>query len=496
MQGSVRDWDYQAAVSYVANREVPYHVSGEVSEAAFGPLLRSGVVNPFAPNSAEVLRQMQATQIVGQDSDNRASNYGADFKVTREVASLAAGPLAVAFGGEARRERLEMVNAEFLYTGDIVGGTGALPSFTASNRKVASLYAEANVPITGALEANLAVRTDHYSDFGTTTNPKLSLRWRASPQAVVRAAYGTGFRAPTLFELFLPVYDEGFVEGVSDPVRCPVTHSPDDCDTAFPGKTGGNPALKPEKSRQLNVGVVLEPAKGFSVSLDYYRVEVRELMSTITLDAALATYNVRKPPDAQYPDLPGPIEYLADFKYNVGTLTTSGSDIDLRWRFPATSMGQATLSVTGTYVIDYDVANGNTAAPEGAGRRGLTDGAVSRWRHYAMLDWSMGPWGATLAQNFQLGYKEVDRTTCADITQPLTRANCPGDRRVGSYSVLDLQGRYNGFASLSLSFGVRNLLDRAPPVSNQGSTFIVGVDPNYADARGRTWYAGARYAFK
>lgn len=496
LQGVLGAWDYQAALSYIANREVPYHSSGELSAAAFLPMVRNGIVNPFGPNAPEVIAQMRNAQIVGQDSDNRASHYGGDFRVSRELGSLPAGPIGIALGIEARRETLEMVNAEFLYTGDILGGAGALPSFTTSNRKVASAYGEVNAPLTDSLEANLAVRTDHYNDFGTTTNPKASLRWRASPQSVLRASYGSGFRAPTLFELYLPQFEDGLQEDLSDPIRCPVTHAPEDCHADYLQKSGGNPALQPEKSRQLNVGWVFEPVKGFSMSLDYYRVEVRNYTTQVNLDEMLARFNVRKPPDTQYPDLPGPIDYLTNYAFNLGTLTTSGSDIDLRWRLAPSAWGQVTLSLTGTYVDDYKLDHANSGAPQSAGRRAEGDGAIARWRHYAMIDWSRGPWGATIAQNFQSGYNEYDLLTCADVTLPLTRENCPGDRRVGSYSVWDLQGRYNGFAKASLSFGVRNVFDRAPPLSNQRNTFQVGMDPSYGDPRGRMFYASARYTFR
>lgn len=497
VQGTMGNWDYQGALSYIANREVPYHAGGEPSATAFLPLLRNGVINPFGPNTPQVLDQMRATQVIGQDSDNRASHYGGDFRMSSEMGSLRGGPIGVALGLEARRENLEMVNSEFLYTGDILGGGGAVPSFTSANRKVASIYAELNAPLTNALEATLAVRTDHYDDFGTTTNPKLSMRWRLSPQSLVRASYGTGFRAPTLYELFLPAYDEGLAETVSDPVRCPVTHADEDCLTDILVKTGGNRTLQAEKSKQLNAGIVFEPVRGFSVTLDYYRVEIRDYTTFASLDDMLLRYNVRKPPDTQYPDLPGPIDYLTDFKFNLGTLKTSGSDIDLRWRLPSSSWGQLTLSLTGTYLIDYKVSNTNAGLePEGAGRRGIEQGAVSRWRHYLMLDWNRGPWGATLAQNFQDGYAEVDLLSCADITLPTTRDNCPSDRHVASYSIVDLQGRYNGIKNLALSLGIRNLFDRAPPLTNQQRSFQVGTDPGYADPRGRMWYGAVRYSFK
>jgi iron complex outermembrane receptor protein len=481
-------------LSYAANRELPYDASGLVSAAAFAPLLASGVVNPFGPNAEDVLAQMRATQVTGRESDNRAIQYGADFKATRELVQLPAGPLAVALGVEGRRETLEMRNAEFLYTGDIIGGNGALPSIDEASRRVGSFFAEANVPIVAALEADLAVRADHYSDFGTTTNPKATLRWMASKQLLLRASYGSGFRAPTLYELYLPGYGVGTVTHVADPARCPATQAPEDCDAEFPVVKGGNADLQPEESRQLNAGLVLEPSRALSMAADYYRVRLTHVIAPMTLEAALDGYNVRGPPDPQHPGLPGPIEYLRNVPFNVASLETSGIDVDVRWRIPLRS-GRLSLSLAGTYVLTYEPDSSQPASPSGPGERAFGAGAIARWRHYAAVDWSRGPWGATLAQTFQSGYDEVDRATCAP-GRPAVPAFCTGERRVGSYSVLDLQGRYTGIPKLTLAVGVRNLLDRAPPTTTQTTTFQIGIDPTYADPRGRMWYGSLRYAFR
>ena len=153
--------------------------------------------------------------------------------------------------------------------------------------------------------------------------------------------------------------------------------------------------------------------------------------------------------------------------------------------------GRFTLNLTGTYVLEYDTGNTLTFNPTGPGRAGLAGGAISRWRHYASLDWTRGAWGATLAQNFQNGYSEPDLTTCDAFG-----GNCTADRRVGSHSIWDFQARYNGFRNLSIALGVRNLFDRAPPWTSQRGTFQVGYDPTYADPRGRTYYATVRYSFK
>jgi iron complex outermembrane receptor protein len=68
-------------------------------------------------------------------------------------------------------------------------------------------------------------------------------------------------------------------------------------------------------------------------------------------------------------------------------------------------------------------------------------------------------------------------------------------RRVGSMSLWDLQGTYTGFKSWTLTLGVRNIFDTNPPLTNQPTTFQVGFDPSYYDARARFVYTTIRYQF-
>jgi iron complex outermembrane receptor protein len=93
-----------------------------------------------------------------------------------------------------------------------------------------------------------------------------------------------------------------------------------------------------------------------------------------------------------------------------------------------------------------------------------------------------GAWNATLAQTFQEGYNEPDVVG--------------GARRVGSYSLVDLQTQYSGVRNVTLTLGVRNLFDRDPPLTNQNQAFQVGYDPTYADPRGRFLYASVAYSFR
>src|SRR5262249_45277723 len=159
-----------------------------------------------------------------------------------------------------------------------------------------------------------------------------------------------------LSDLFQPQNLEPNQSGVEDPVRCPVTGDYYDCGGGILLKVGGNPSLQPEKSQQVNAGVVIESIAGLSTSIDYYWVRVKNAINRVPTEVILGPdyaiwapdYVVRAPPDAQYPDLPGKIAYVVQYQTNVTTITTSGIDINLQWRGSPTSLGRFSLAVNGT----------------------------------------------------------------------------------------------------------------------------------------------------
>jgi iron complex outermembrane receptor protein len=235
---------------------------------------------------------------------------------------------------------------------------------------------------------------------------------------------------------------------------------------------------------------VFEPAPTTSIGIDWYRIEVKNLI--VQLDASTIFGNfafwaptnvVRRAPDANFPTLPGQVQFVIENLVNIGKQATTGIDVDFTHRTPNASWGRLTARLNGSYVMWWKQSTFESDAyPNFVGTRG-PDGAIPRWRHYASLDWTRGPFGLTFAQNFQLGYNEDDFVT-------------GGTRRVGDYTLYDLQGRWTGFRNVELRLGVRNLFDRAPPVSNQNNNFQVGYDPSYGDPRGRIFYGGVRVSFK
>ena len=81
------------------------------------------------------------------------------------------------------------------------------------------------------------------------------------------------------------------------------------------------------------------------------------------------------------------------------------------------------------------------------------------------------------------------------------RVRAVGNRRAGEHFNAGsrphrLQGRFTGLKYVRFELGVRNVFDRAPPVSTQNANFQVGYDPQYGDPRGRMYYGTVRVSFK
>jgi iron complex outermembrane receptor protein len=415
------------------------------------------------------------------------------LKTSGEIWKLPAGSLAMAVGVEARHESLDQNMAEAIQEGFITGYGGEIKNVSGSRNQWAA-FTEFNIPIVKNLEGDVAVRYDHYSDFGSTTNPKFSLRWQPVRTFLVRGSYGTGFLAPSLYQLFTPNITGVSQPGLSDPIRCPVTGDTGfDCNTQFGVLFGGNRALKPEESEQATFGVVFEPFPNTSFSVDYFKINLKDAItngiSPLTILGDLGQFGslvTRGPVDPNFPNLPGRITQLEQTYINLGALRIQGLDIEGRYRTPMQSWGRMTFDVSGTYYLRYDAQNpdGSYTGQVGTAFGTVVTGVIPRWKHYASLTWDQGPWSATLAQTYQSSY--TDQQT--DLDGNL--------RTVGSLSIWDLQGSYTGFKNLKLTLGVKNLFDRDPPKSNQQSTFIVGFDPSYYDPRARFVYGTVTYTFK
>ncbi len=504
VKGAFAGWDFDTGFLHSQSKVREQVNSGFPSQSQILPILNSGIVNPFGPNSATVDAQLRATNFVGDAFKIKSTIDSLQGKVSRELVTLPAGALAVAAGAEYRKEKYLFDANPTIQTGDISGYGGNFLN-TDKNRQVGAVFGEVVVPIVKGLEANAAIRWDKYEGVGNSTTPKVSLRWQPTKSFILRGSYGEGFRAPSLQDLYLPQTTGVTVPGLSDPLRCPTTKDGiRDCTTQFPIVNGGNTALKPEKSKNTTVGIVFEPTTNSSLTIDWFKVNLKDNIAngitptTIILNnqTAYGSLITRGQVDPAFPTLPGPITSISQTNINIGSVFVSGVDVDARFAFPAEDYGKFVLGLVGTYFNRYDTENPDGTISPGVGEvNGATGGLIPRWKHRLSVDWTLGPWSATLAQNWQSPYNDLLATF---IENPNANGEPLYQRRVKSYQTWDLNTTFSGFKDFKISVGVRNLFNTDPPYTNAGgqTSFQGGYDPQYGDPRGRFIYGTVTYAFK
>lgn len=312
------------------------------------------------------------------DLDDRQRVYLGAVKLDGPVVELPGGQLRIAVGAEYRRETFRQRG--------IYGGAQVPEDL---GRNIESVYGELFVPIFGpgneapmmhSLVLSLSGRFDHYSDFGSTTNPKIGLDWSPTAGLTLRGTYGTSFRAPGLRDVGATVgayyLSAGAVGGTAwrDPTRGAAQ-----VDTIL--VVGGNRNLQPEEARTFSLGADFRPVAlpNFHASLTFYDIHYTNVIATpggsiVFTDPTFASVIFRNPSAAQLSSLlalgvpvnfvPGSLPTIGnalDFRQgNFGVRDTNGLDFDIGYRQP-TGFGALYAGLAGNYILNFDTRLSPTA---------------------------------------------------------------------------------------------------------------------------------------
>lgn len=495
LNGNLSGWDYETAFSYNENK-VSENLRGYSDGNLITAGVLNGVINPYGPQSAAGAALIASAALDGNVQNAKGTTTGVDFHASRELGDWmhAGRAAAIAVGAEGRHEKfLSAANAD--YASKVVASTGIDPeSRNEGSRNVYAGYAELNVPLLSTLDVTAAVRYDKYSDFGSTTNPKLGFRWQPAKAVLVRGSFSTGFRAPSLYEIHSAnTYTNSSI--YNDPINCPGgVHidgkSPSaNCGQQFQVLTGGNSNLSPEKSKNATLGFVVEPINNLTLGADIWAVDLKHVIGTLSQDDVFADpvkyasiYHRTAAGDlaTDGSQCPNPLTcgYVDLRTQNLGGIRTNGVDLSAAYRMKTAAYGSYNLQLNSTYVHKYEYQN--SEGGEWHQNVGIYSGTgpVFRWQNNFALNWNKGEWGAGLAGHHKTGYIDQDP-----------------DFKVASYTTFDSYLSYTMKKGLGLTVGLRNMFDRQPPLSYQTTTFQAGYDPRYADATGRTVYARASYSF-
>jgi len=343
------------------------------------------------------------------------------------------------------------------------------------------------VPIFRGLEAQLAVRRDEYSDFGATTNPKYAISWRPHNTVLLRASASEGFHAPTFIQLYGGQLEGPVPGNIADPILCPQRpNDPSVCAFRPLARTGGNPLLQPETSKQWSAGIVVEPTSWLNASLDVWEIKRKDLVLRLTPQEVINNHLILG--SFIHRDEAGEIDFIEAGLVNAASEITRGIDVGLRLRGNAWN-GRWSVTMDGTYVDEYKARTLETSPyVELVGewsRRTLHP----RWKHTLGANYTTGPWGVNFMQRYVHSYKDE---------RPSGVVPSGFDPEVEAYITYDVGVTYTGIRNLALMAGIRNLLDTDPPFTAHATDFVSGAgwDPRVADPRGRAFILRATYTFK
>ena len=497
-------WDYKAGFATGASDSKSNLHSGYYYGTAFAKLINDGTLNPFSLDGSQ-----SAAGISGLNaaSANGVTLYGgkysmteADATVTGPLFKLPGGDVQAAFGVDLRTEKYKFNGNEIdLATQNSI----ALAPFDSVNtlatvkRDIKAVFTEILIPVVKSLEVTLSARRDQYTGFGSTTNPKIALRFTPFEQLLFRGSYSTGFRVPTFAQEYFGVTLTTYAgKDLVDPAKCPalVVSATPGCESITPViATGGKPDLGPEKSKQYNLGTVWAPSPNFSANIDYWSINRTGTIQSPNLTTMVANYALF--PNYFGRDAAGNLIGIDNRWINAGETATKG--VELGARANGLAMG-------GRWGVQYDLSyllekksRLLTSSPFGASEIGVatrTGDLGIRWKHTLALTYTQGAWGGSVSNIYRSGYADFVLPGVANGT--VTPADW--NPRVKPYSIYNISGTYTGFKNVSMTVGVKNLFDTKPPFSatydtntGAGSSW----EPRVADPRLRSFTFLVDYKF-
>ncbi|MBB4845590.1 iron complex outermembrane receptor protein [Paucibacter oligotrophus] len=487
LKGRFQGWDWEAALNHQVQTADATR-RGELLKAPVFEAIATGKYRFGGPNSPELL----ASLLAGTTDKFKTTLTVADFRASKpDLFRLPTGDVGLAVGAETRNESYFSALSPLASSGAILGITGQSGGWDVG-RRVSAVYGELSVPLHKTLEAQVALRHDHYSDVGGVSKPKLALLWRPTKELLLRSSYAEGFRAPNVLEV-APITSGGYVN-VNDPKRC----DGNDCGTGVEIRTGGNPALKPEQSKGYFLGFMAEPIKDLSFGLDYWRFQrFNEIGDP---DPQTLVDHPERYPDAvvrgpRQPGDPasfsaGPITLIQAIKRNATSTMTDGLDFEIHKVWRTAEWGRFSADFSGSYLahieFQYD--------PEQAPYSYAGFDATPRLRHTLGLRWEQGPLSLGLSRNTVGGFFSTSREDNCSIATNKTPPRPASLCEIRPHSVINLNAGYKGLLKgLDLQLNVDNLLNAVPPfnVADSGSHIFGGLH----SAMGRYLQVSAKYRY-
>ncbi|KTT95933.1 TonB-dependent receptor [Sphingomonas yabuuchiae] len=510
-------WYWDANLIYAEN-QAKQVAHGNVNAAnlaqALGPVANcTGACVPFNifGGAGSITPAMINYVTFTQRDRSEQTMTDATLNLTGTLLQLPAGPLGLATGYEFRRQTGSF-NPDPIVAAGLGSDIPAQP--TAGAFDVHEVYGELSIPVLKdvpffrLLEGSFAARYSDYSTSGNRTVMKGGLSWKPFEDLRLRGTWAQGFRAPSIGELFgTPSrFDGNVIDPCSGIASLPANSTVRQNCVALgvpvnyvqnglqlPILTGGNRALKPERSESWVLGGVYSPswareagiASQLSLEADYYTIRVDDAIASVGADVLLA--NCVNQRDAvscgaitRSSTGSGQITQIRGLLQNIASLKSEGIDVTLIYRSPRVGAGSFGLNWASNFLFEYSTTLPTATGSEKLERQGTERGdqAYPRFKSVATIDWSSETFLASLTGRY-IG-KVIEPAYDNREMKPILYL----DAQIG-WTMPWLSQR------LTLTMGVNNILgQRAPDCLSCG-----GFDPTTYDLPGQFGYARLGFKF-
>lgn len=293
--------------------------------------------------------EFEATPLYGANSQQSFNPGGTKFTHNVgniDISRVLSDKVSVGFGAEFRNETFEVIEGELSsYDG------GGADSFAGNspensgkfNRYNIGAYFSLDYDVSDAFLLSGTVRTENYSDFGNTFVYKFSTRYKITDNLTARASISSGFRAPTLHQIYTQKAQYSFVPGQGIQVGGLINN------VSTQAKLLGIPELDAETSNNFTIGFGGKLANNLTFTVDYYNISVED---RIVLGSEIgATGDATNPLDILLNN-----NNLSDVSFfsNAIDTRTSGIDVVLSKKNIEIGEGDLDLNLSGNYTIQNE----------------------------------------------------------------------------------------------------------------------------------------------
>lgn len=473
VRGLVADWNYDLGIEFGHN-DFDYNISNTLN-ASLGPCL--GVA--CAPGQDRILGTADDPGIPNQTAFFAGQvireELVAAVNVARPLSLGLPAPVNFAFGAAFRRERYAIREGELASyvngfhldqdSADVApAGSSVFPGFsptdaTDRNRTNFGLYADVETDLAPQVLVNVAARFESYNDFGERITGKAAARYQPSRRLTLRAAVGTGFRAPGLSQIAFGKITTNVIAGEFIDVGILPVDNP-------AALALGSVPLRDETSFNFSGGLAISPADNVTITADYFHIQIDDrilLGATFDDDATLEILS-----GAGFPTLAG-VQYFT----NGLDTRTQGVDVTGNVRVAAGTTGildlTASVNYTKNRIIRVDPLP-QVLQDAGSTEPGLLDSVTAigiederpDWRGTVQANYSVGRFTGLGRFSYYGGFESAQPGFC-DLCR----------ETYGGKGLVDAELGYQ-FNLVRLSLGARNLFDTYP--DRPSSPVVVAED--------------------